>query len=429
MSKKSLSKELLSAYFDDEVTADERAQVRRVVEQTPSIRNVLDDYAQLSENLKSLRQDVHAPGLREVVMAEIRTEATAVETPAAKSASRRWLMIAGSVMTVAAAGLLLLIWPAGPQMVDRADVATVPAEESSETTDMVLAGNVEPPASALAARDSEMIGDDLLPGDAPALAEARVRVASLSVESLLEQVAKDRHVPKPGDVVKYLVEVADETVWIPLTVVDVQMTADDIQVLLTNHGIESPVELEAIGSSSTDSNVVILVESDWEKVAEVVADLDSQGYGRSEDVTTSIAMQKVQIAQNRVEPEMRRQRMNAAEGLAASAPAEQPSLSRAVPASPPSTAGSTHAKSRSGPLHAQLSARVSDKDVHAFELRGRSIFTETKEVAGAARALAGNEEQESAAAEPVEPNVAHSFSDIYATPDRARVVFVIKKSK
>ncbi|MCA9108500.1 MAG: zf-HC2 domain-containing protein [Planctomycetaceae bacterium] len=48
MSKKSLPRELLSAYFDDEVSAEERAQVGRAIEQSPAINQVLEDYRQLS---------------------------------------------------------------------------------------------------------------------------------------------------------------------------------------------------------------------------------------------------------------------------------------------------------------------------------------------------------------------------------------------
>ncbi|MEZ6053496.1 MAG: hypothetical protein R3C02_19240 [Planctomycetaceae bacterium] len=438
MSKKSLPRELLSAYFDDEVSAEERAQVGRAIEQSPAINQVLEDYRQLSLSLRTLREDVLSPGLRDAVMAEICSEVVSTASSSEKSASRHSWMIAGGVMTAAAAGLLIMIWPAVPQVNKIADVGMSPAIESAATTDILLADNDEPPASALAMSEPELatnglVTDGLVADDSPALhedgsaEEPLVRTASLPVESLLEQVAKDRHVPQPGDVVKYLTEVADETVWITLTVVDVQMAAGDIRVLLSNHGIESPVEGDTIETSSSDPNMVILVESDWEKVAEVVADLDSREYGQSEKVTTSLAMQRSQIAQKLQEPVMRRQK--AAEGFAAAAPAKQAELNQSEPAPSPADEPPAPSRTRSRPLHAQLAARVSDRDVHEFELRGRSIFTQTPEAAEAARELAANEEQESDSAEPAEPAEVDRFSEIYASPSTARVVFLIKKSK
>ncbi|MCA9026090.1 MAG: hypothetical protein KDA86_12855 [Planctomycetaceae bacterium] len=436
MSKKSLPRELLSAYFDDEVSAEERAQVGRAIEQSPAINQVLEDYRQLSLSLRALREDVPSPGLRDAVMAEICSEVVSTASSSEKSASRHSWMIAGGVMTAAAAGLLIMIWPAVPQVNKIADVGMSPAIESAATTDILLADNDEPPASALAMSEPELatnglVTDGLVADDSPALhedgsaEEPLVRTASLPVESLLEQVAKDRHVPQPGDVVKYLTEVADETVWITLTVVDVQMAAGDIRVLLSNHGIVSPVEGETIETSASDPNVVILVESDWEKVAEVVAELDSHGYGQPEDATTSLAMQKVQIEQKLLAPVMRQQQ--ATESLAA--PDEKAELNRSEPAIAPADEPPAPSQTRSHPLHAHLTARVSDKDVHEFELRGRSIFTQTPEAAESARELAANEEQESDSAEPAQSAEVDRFSEIYASPSTARVVFLIKKSK
>ncbi len=440
MSKKSLSKQLLSAYFDGEVSAEERALVQLAAEVTPAIQQILDDYAQLSQTLQSLRQDVPAlsSGLTESVMAMVSEAATPTRNVSPARSGRRWMRIAGFASTVAAVGLMVMIWPAGPHVVDQAEMAQNGEQPSGHAidgraSDLAMAGNGLT-TSEFATAD---VMSDGLPGDALALPagnanEAPARFASNPVESLLEQVAKDRKIPQPGDVVKYLAEVAEETVWISLTVVDVQMVAGEIRVLLTNHGIESPVEvdLNAFGSSM-DPNVVILVESDWEKVAEVVEDLDHQGYVATSDVATSVAQQQVQIGQNRLEPLGKPSSADGDELLTASTPSDGPSLNELAATAPASSVQVESTKARSGMLHAQLSARVSDKDVTAFELRGQPIFSSRQAGSDSLRGAETREQQkpELSAPESDEIDTRQYDTKILASPSPARVVFVIKKSK
>lgn len=439
MSKQPVSPELLSAYFDGEVTAEERAAVTRAAEESPDVQQTLDDYLQLTKDIQSLRETVSSPRLADSVLASLSASVTPAEAVTPESTSRPWMQVAGLVTTLAAACLLVMFWPAGPQGGDRAEVAEAKLDEISqparELSDELALADAAPAASA--AREPEMLLESG-PAALPALSEshadnAPARVASAPVESLLGRVTKDQDIPEPGDVVKYLVEVADETVWIPLTVVDVQMTAGEVQYLLTRHGIESPVGAKEIGDSTSNANVVILVESDWEKLAEVVQHLEDEGLGTELDVETSIVMQKDKMEQQRAMPTERQRSQATAEAIASAPPAPEPEnaaqpLNEVAESLPTNEAA---AETRPEEMfHAQLSARVSDRDVHAFKLEGRSIFSGSRRPGNLAREKSTAEEQESPAAEPAVPALPHEVSGMHASPSRERVrfVFVIQKS-
>ncbi|MCA9078873.1 MAG: hypothetical protein KDA93_27870 [Planctomycetaceae bacterium] len=437
MSKQPVSPELLSAYFDGEVTAEERAAVTRAAAESPDVQQTLDDYLQLTKDIQSLRETTSSPGLTKSVMTALPSKvspsrAITFEAVPAVDTPRRWTQIVVLVTTLAAVGLLVMIWPPSPASVDQANATAANGfSVDGNLNGIVLADNA-PAASSVAGADlmPESFESDSLFLPTIDVDDAPERFAMAPDRSLLAEVTKERSIPQPGDVVKYLMNVADETVWIPLTVVDVQMTAGEIRYLLTHHGIESAVGAQEIGASS-DSNVVILVESDWDKLAEVVADLEDKAYGTEADVESSIAMQKVEIEKKRGAPDARQLGRAASKELAEPAPppAEQPA-DQAIAALPDAVSDvEATAEPQPEMLHAQLSARVSDKDVHAFRLEGRMIFSESRQNEQPARGKVINEEQESATAETVEPKLPGDLLDIHASPKRARFVFVIQKSE
>ncbi len=349
MSKPPLPKSLLSAYFDGEVSAEERAAVSRAAQKSPAAQQALDEYARLSESLKSLRDSVPSPQLRDAVLASIQSpESSQAEPSQAKSSQssppaekprnpsvrallqRRWIQVAGGILAAAAAGLFLMIEFATQQQEGAAPFAandfvvgdaTLPAAPSglalarSEPSPSTLEMASEPEGELLAAAAARSLARPKETPDVAGLAtadsdEALVRTASIPADWYTQQVANDDRTPQPGDVMTYLRRVADETVVIPVTVVDVQMTAGQIRLLLAQHGIQS-LPMKETGADGTgdaadaegESSVAILVESDWGRFSAVMDDLDTldtEGMGVATYVEWSPASKLAMMKQSSI---------------------------------------------------------------------------------------------------------------------------------
>ncbi len=333
MSKPPLPKSLLSAYFDGEVSAEERAAVSRAAQKSPAAQQVLDEYAQLSESLKSLRETVPSPRLRDTILASIQSPESSQSSPAREKPrvsparallQRRWVQVAGGILAASAAGLFLMVEFAGQRQENAAPFAAIDAAIPAVSPEMALARSEASPESVREGlgMTSEPGGERLAaaaagspgkPAENPDLAglatgdsdESLVRTASIPADWYTQQVVHDDRTPQPGDVMTYLRRVADETVVIPVTVVDVQMTAGQIRLLLAQHGIQSlPMEKtkadgtgDAAGTVDA-SSVAILVESDWGRFSAVMDDLDTEGMGVATSVDWSPASRQAMMKQS-----------------------------------------------------------------------------------------------------------------------------------
>ncbi|MBX3438945.1 MAG: hypothetical protein KF861_15750 [Planctomycetaceae bacterium] len=307
MSKPPLPKSLLSAHFDGELSAEERAAVRRAVERNPGVKQVLDDFSQISTSLKSLHGSVPSPQLRDAVLARIQPDVQ----PRSRSPLTRWQRgarrLASGIAVAAAAGVFLVVWLTRPGPIQHPGIAIGPARQMSKERGLPPAGA----ARAAIAHSSPSPGAErrhLSSGLTPAAdalgtaGTASMRAAALPKAWLAEQYARDQQLPQPGDVINYLEQVAEETVCIPVTVVDVQKAAGHIRMLLLRHGIQPPTAdtaTAATGESRMDeSNLLILVESDWQSMGALMDDLDADGYHVAELIESSQKAQQVMMAQN-----------------------------------------------------------------------------------------------------------------------------------
>ncbi len=147
--------ELISAYLDDEVTAEERAKVEQFLRESSEARRALDDFRGLQTQLRSLRGNRLRPDFCHAILADPRVVARAAErqrsaqlsTHRADPASvgirlqtRALKVIVG--LTVALVAVVALFFYPRPRSVP---IAVRPPVASSETADSESQGERERP--------------------------------------------------------------------------------------------------------------------------------------------------------------------------------------------------------------------------------------------------------------------------------------------
>jgi hypothetical protein len=103
--------ELISAYFDGEVTPEERKQVECQLESSNDLRQLLDDTAKLSALLHSFPRESAPAELAQSVQSQIQVKKIAAVSPTApkKTSLRREWMAFGTGILVTAASLLVYV--------------------------------------------------------------------------------------------------------------------------------------------------------------------------------------------------------------------------------------------------------------------------------------------------------------------------------
>ena len=274
--------ELLSAFFDDETSAEERAHIEQLMDVSTDALQTLDEYDQLSQSLRDLHQSTPSPDLREDVLARIGATPVQRNPVAAPVTLSRMQMVSIAGSLAVAATLLVLVWPGGSiAPTGEADRSLAMNETAAELDAAALsdaeslrrtagAGGGSPVPAAAAALDAA--------GTGPAvLAEMEEGIdAALSLTSL----ASKQPSFEPGDVLTYLQGNADEITWVAVTVVDVQAAGDQVQLLLSQYGVSSPVSSGDLKETrqQVDDQFLILVEADWTQLGAVIVDLNDQGF-------------------------------------------------------------------------------------------------------------------------------------------------------
>ncbi len=314
--------ERLSAFYDGELSAVERADVERLVIERPDLRAELSVLAGLSQRLSDLADDLPEVDLRSRVMQRI-----AVARPASSRspASPRSLVAPGLslrrrlmplLLTVSALTLLIAsMWPLLPH----ADQAGLVANH--ELSDRMSAewGNPMEPQATAPALHKTLAGETIATHDSPvtvSISPADEAGHSGTIaggfggggnsansdgtgpSELLASLERRRNL-QPGDIVSRLVEGGDVPMIADYTVVDVRRTANNVEILLQEHGIVPLIpitEKETAGAShprakkTSDSDIkVYLVDAEsaslntalfeCQKLKEVVAlNVEPLGY-------------------------------------------------------------------------------------------------------------------------------------------------------
>jgi hypothetical protein len=274
--------ELVSAFFDGETTSQERAAVEESMEDGGATLLMLDEYDQLSQSLKRLHVSAGSPDLKAGVVAQIRPPAR-VASPAMSKPRRRMLSVVAGLTGLTAA-LTLLLWPRHDAQ-HESMLAVNDAEYEFTAAGSVEAtstrSELQPPAAGRAASTAEarLMNSSVAPEPMSAPEMGEMAEMEAGVNSTLAELASERPLPEVGDVLGYMDENADELTWVAVTVVDVQTAGDQVQLLLTRHGVESPdVADEALDQPpSPEDRMTFVVEADWDQMEAVIVDLtDSQ---------------------------------------------------------------------------------------------------------------------------------------------------------
>jgi len=287
--------ELLSAYYDGELSAEERLRVEAWLEQNPKAREILTHFSELSTlvgqagTLSSHElKHVAAQSLQERVLSRV-----AAPLPSARFARtwQRW----GIALLAAAASLTLVVFlippgrrnqpvamntgvqnaplpdvmvaseiaetkEASPKLLrtaaeavrGQADAVTAPAADERTPMKKMAADSAFAPAPGQAPEPAP--ASTPAPGSSPvpipgprvaadaaksgAGASQRAMPAPSVTAPQLPQLAPGTRVD-PGEIIHHLATRGDEAVVIEYTVVDVRKTAGELEVLLRKHGIQT----------------------------------------------------------------------------------------------------------------------------------------------------------------------------------------------
>lgn len=215
--------ERLSAYYDGELSAAERAEVERLLTEREDLRNELGGLADLSHRLQELADDQPEFDLRHQVLRQIENTRRPLLPLAAKPiplGRQTWmplLLTACSLMLLTAVMLPLITPSQNSPQIAKSEAAGTPPIESTPAIMLNTAGEQ--------VHFSEQKTTDPVAQDG----------AGPSV--LLAQIEQTRGL-KPGEIISRMVDSGDTPMLAEYTVIDVRRSAHDVEVLLQRHGIQ-----------------------------------------------------------------------------------------------------------------------------------------------------------------------------------------------
>lgn len=351
-----LSDELLSAYFDGDVSPREREQVERWLAQSPEARRELAALGRTSRLLRSLPVAPAPDDLVSAVMQQAERATLLPPVPPARPvASRRraWLVAAGGLAVTAAAALLLLPLLSRPHPEAHGVARLEPSDRNAETDGDHLADRGSAPAGVpprtvampenLTTRRVRPAPDDMSraeadpntiplaeenlaqierPADPPAPATAAGAAGGLPEQQAqpgLRAVAARTNwgAVQIGDVVPYFETSGDRAAVVKMTVVDIHKAVDTLQVLLAKNEVppvgdeeEEAIEADALrrafgGTSAETADgrlTAVYVESTDSQLASTLQALEADEQFLDLELRPPVPLEGVELAMTE-EPE------------------------------------------------------------------------------------------------------------------------------
>lgn len=265
--------ELLSAYLDGEVSPEERAAVERRLEQSPQLRETLDELSEVGDLIRRLPKPRAPKDLPERVVAAIATKplASTAAPPKRIRLFGTWPILAAGTVLAACVMIVVLMPREHP---NAADGLAMDSARFSEGAGL----------AAEAVRDLDADHD----GSRTASLALENRGAGWyfdtnaeATESLTDVVRRLGRKPVQGEVLKALKDNAGRTQVRQYTVVDTREMANTMRTILINNNLdlietETPVPQAgvAVAPEATD-RLVIFVEGPEEKVGQAVDELEA----------------------------------------------------------------------------------------------------------------------------------------------------------
>jgi hypothetical protein len=336
--------ELLSAYHDGELSDTERQSVAGRMADEPELRDVLEEYAELSSSLKSLPRSPAPEDLHAGVMRQVRSSSLAGSKAKASEPSRRqiWFWATGMVASLLiAAGVFQ--WTTGP----RVEPGIVTAQATSDGVGRV----VEPAEAQKVASSGAFGGGGFGSGAAQALADATPMEAAApfpldadpfaidpQLKEMLDSLSEE---PVSGQQLEMLQKVNDELVLVEYRVVDVNHAFGQVQYLLQQLGmrpISGEADLAGADSGSENRLQGIFLEAPREEMAAALGQIGTLENVVLVDAIEEDLARELGMDPGELPPAMQIDRSLAAEGTVnAAGDSERPAASSPVPADSPST--------------------------------------------------------------------------------------------
>ncbi|QDT52282.1 hypothetical protein Pan44_02910 [Caulifigura coniformis] len=298
--------ELLSAYLDGEVSPEERAAVERRLEQSPGLRETLDELSEVGDLIRGLPRARAPVDLPERVVAAIAPKPLVrnVETKRRRLFGMWPVMAAGSVL---AAGVAIVVLLPGEVAKGRRVVTGDELVNSGGVPEgfAITPAPVVPPVE---------LGFTTPNGRG---------VNSAHVQSLTDYVQKLGRDPLPGEVLSTLYGNAGQTQVLKYTVVDTRKMAGTMKTILTDNSFDIVVtETPALagGTSAATSGgrqLVYYVEGTPEQIGQTLDAIETlPDFREFQDLGTLAVDSEAESANS----------FGAQAGLAASKPADESGL-------------------------------------------------------------------------------------------------------
>lgn len=239
------SDERLSAWLDDELTLDERAEVERLLAESPELRQELTELAQVSALVKGLPGSGAPVELKASILRAIERDTLLAGTGPETGRSRRLFRILTVAAAVLAAGMVT--WWGMTQRSETQVAETPPVRSFSSSPGISAANKPEPRKVAANA-----------PAHQPGMDETTLNIP----REQLDQV-------RIGDVIQAVEKNGDQVSVIRLTVVDRKAGAAALQVLLAREQI-------SVNGSSDEGLVTVTVDSSSERLQRALQEMRQQ---------------------------------------------------------------------------------------------------------------------------------------------------------
>lgn len=304
--------ELLSAYLDGEVTPEEKLSVQQLLEEKPELQERLSELSEISQNVRELPRESAPNDFAQSILDNLepqvaRKPASSQIAPAKRSLIRQWSSSLVAVAVLFVVGMFLVNQQ---KQNDKTSIGQVGSHSTQPSQEMSMAtaegeleeiaflkqdtSHSEKASGSLGLEDSEMSDQNSLALSAPPFAAAdnyedtseaeaiqSPKVVSLDRQTIQKHLNSLSESPAVGEELSILVSSGDAPILVDFTVVDIQKSLGNLQVLLKNHSVEQ-IELEdqtaAKNFGSNEKLVAVylnLEEPDLENVLNQVVALDA----------------------------------------------------------------------------------------------------------------------------------------------------------
>ncbi len=290
--------DLISAYFDDELSLDERARVEELLHASDAARRELEEVRCLSRVLKGFTAEPAPEDLSAAVLAQAERDSLLASVP--ERAQRGWLAPVIGLLVTAASLLLLAQGFHSDQ--EGADVAARLASTGDAAPQAVVQSESEEAADApLAAPESESTPTESLAKrrrdaapKSPVAMKAFAAPADGKTDPLSPNtIGTERQIDlnhdqlrnaKIGDVIRHF-DTKDENVSVvELIVLDVQKALGTIHIVLDRHNVADPSTNETASKTPApeepvvgDGPIIVYVEATPQQLTRALQDLQQDG--------------------------------------------------------------------------------------------------------------------------------------------------------